>query len=105
MDASSSITRIWHGRTRIDHADEYLRYLFETGVRDYKSTPGNLSCEIWRRKEGSVCHFWTVTRWASSESIKDFAGEDFEKARYYPEDASFLLEFEPNVLHCETFDA
>lgn len=38
------------------------------------------------------------------ESIKKFAGEDFEKARYYPGDEKYLLEFEPNVLHCETFE-
>ena len=27
-----------------------------------------------------------------------------EQARYYPEDARYLLEFEPTVLHCETFE-
>jgi hypothetical protein len=58
----SAITRIWHGRTKAEHADDYLRYIQETGVRDYKSTPGNLSCQIWRRKEDQICHFWTVTR-------------------------------------------
>jgi len=33
------------------------------------------------------------------ESIKAFAGEDVETAKYYPEDKDFLLEFEPNVVH------
>lgn len=98
------ITRIWHGRTKVEHADEYLQYVLETGIRDYKSTPGNLSCQVLRRKEGQFCHFWTVTRWDSIENIKKFAGDDFEKARYYPDDRQYLLEFEPNVLHCETYD-
>ncbi|MBI3580040.1 MAG: antibiotic biosynthesis monooxygenase [Ignavibacteriales bacterium] len=102
--AQSIITRIWHGMTHIKHADEYYQYLLKTGVPDYKKTPGNLSCQIWRRKEAQVCHFWTVTRWDSIESIKKFAGEEYEKARYYPEDKEYLLEFEPNVLHCETFE-
>ncbi|MDD1779166.1 MAG: antibiotic biosynthesis monooxygenase, partial [Candidatus Helarchaeota archaeon] len=96
--------RIWHGRTKVEHADEYLQYVLETGVRDYKSTPGNLSCQVWRRKEGQVCHFWTVTRWDRIENIKKFAGDDFEKARYYPNDRQYLLELEPNVVHCETYD-
>lgn len=39
----------------------------------------------------------------SYESIKKFAGEDYEKAEYYPEDEKYLLEFEPNMIHCETF--
>jgi hypothetical protein len=35
------------------------------------------------------------------ESIKEFAGEDVEKAKYYPEDRDFLLEFESTVVHYE----
>lgn len=102
--AGSVITRIWHGKTKADHADEYLELVVKTGVRDYKKTPGNLSVQILRRIDGTVCHFWTVTRWDSVENIKKFAGEDYEKAHYYPEDKNYLLEFEPNVIHCETFD-
>ncbi len=98
------ITRIWHGTTAITHADEYLEFLKVTGVPDYKRTPGNLSCTILRRKDGTICHFWTVTRWKDVESIKQFAGNDYEKAHYYPDDSRYLLEFEPTVIHCETFE-
>ena len=98
------ITRIWHGVTKSEHADEYLKYVIATGVAGYKSTEGNLGVEILRRVEGDKCHFWAVTKWDSFESIKKFAGEDYEKAKYYPEDEKYLLEFEPNVIHCETFE-
>jgi heme-degrading monooxygenase HmoA len=101
---SKPITRMWHGRTRIEHADEYLEFLKKSGIPDYKKVPGNLGVQVWRRKEEAVCHFWTVTQWDSIDSIKQFAGEDYEKARYYPEDRQYLLEFEPNVLHFETFE-
>ena len=37
------------------------------------------------------------------EVIKNFAGTDFEKAKYYPEDNDFLLEFEEKVQHHEVF--
>jgi heme-degrading monooxygenase HmoA len=98
------ITRIWHGITAAHHADSYLQYLQESGIADYKNTPGNLGVQVLRRVEAEVCHFWTVTRWDSYESIKRFAGEQYEQARYYSEDAQYLLEFEPTVLHCETFE-
>ncbi|TGD79618.1 antibiotic biosynthesis monooxygenase [Hymenobacter wooponensis] len=98
------ITRIWHGITAAHHAESYLQYLQESGIADYKNTPGNLGVQVLRRVEAEVCHFWTVTRWDSYESIKRFAGEQYEQARYYPEDAQYLLEFEPTVLHCETFE-
>jgi len=98
------ITRIWHGRTKAAQADEYLRFLELTGVPDYSRTEGNLGVKILRRIDGDVCHFWTVTEWDSFESIRRFAGADIEKAKYYPEDKEYLLEFEPAVKHCETFE-
>lgn len=103
LNNMSPITRIWHGRTKAEAADDYLDFIVETAVADYKSVPGNLGVEIWRRIEGDVCHFWTVTKWESYESISKFAGEDIEKAKYYSEDRGFLLEFEEKVIHCETF--
>jgi len=39
--------------------------------------------------------------WESIAAIKQFAGDDYEKARYYPEDKDFLLELEPAVSHYE----
>jgi heme-degrading monooxygenase HmoA len=98
------ITRIWHGRTKAEFADEYLQFLVDTGVADYKSVDGNLSVEIWRRIDGDFCHFHTVTKWDSYDSIKRFAGEDYEKAKYYADDSKYLLEFEPTVQHYETFE-
>ncbi|MBX0289962.1 antibiotic biosynthesis monooxygenase [Hymenobacter sp. HSC-4F20] len=101
---SSIITRIWHGRTPAHHAETYLQYLQESGIAEYKSTPGNLGVQVLRRVEEDVCHFWTISRWNSYESICRFAGAQYEQARYYPEDAQYLLEFEPTVQHFETFD-
>jgi hypothetical protein len=99
----TTVTRIWHGITRVKHANEYLDYVVKTGIKDYRSIQGNLGAEILRRIDGATFHFWTVTRREGFESIKKFAGEDYEKARYYAEDKKFLLEFEPTVVHCETF--
>ena len=97
------ITRIWHGRTKATDADDYLRYIQTTGLADYRATAGNLSAKILYRLEGEECHFLTVTEWDSVESIKGFAGDDYERARYYEEDRQYLLEFEETVQHYETF--
>ncbi|MGN6249915.1 MAG: antibiotic biosynthesis monooxygenase family protein [Ginsengibacter sp.] len=97
------ITRIWHGITKAEDADTYLKYIQDTGIKDYRNTKGNLSAKILRRLENDVCHFLTITEWDSLESIIQFAGNDFEKARYYDEDKKYLLEFEEKVKHYETF--
>jgi hypothetical protein len=31
------------------------------------------------------------------ESVKAFAGDEYERAKYYEADKKFLLEFEPHV--------
>lgn len=98
------ITRIWHGKTKAEHSDAYLNYIEETGIKDYRNIPGNVSATILRRVDDNICHFYTVTKWDNMESIIKFAGNDYKKARYYPEDEKYLLEFEENVINCETFE-
>jgi uncharacterized damage-inducible protein DinB/heme-degrading monooxygenase HmoA len=98
------ITRIWHGRTRPDNKDQYLEQLLVAGTEEYRQTPGNLSARVWRKQDADVCHFWTVTEWTDLPAVKAFAGEDFRRAKYYPEDHGILLEFEEHVQHYECFD-
>ena len=97
------ITRVWHGKTKQADADRYLLFLQQTGIQDYIRTPGNTGVRIWRRIENDEAHFWTVSTWENTESIAAFAGEEINKAVYYPEDQEFLLEFEPTVAHMETY--
>lgn len=97
------ITRIWHGKTEAKHADSYLKFLKETGLKDYLATSGNISAKILRKIDGDICHFYTITEWKDLESIIMFAGYEYEKARYYPEDKEYLFEFEETVAHYETY--
>jgi len=98
------ITRVWHGRTKTTDAEPYRKFVINTGVKDYISTAGNLGAQIWQRPEGDVTHIWTVSWWTDIESIKAFAGDEIDKAKYYDEDKNYLLEFEPHVMHYETFN-
>jgi heme-degrading monooxygenase HmoA len=93
------IARIWHGVTLAAKADAYLAFLKRSGVPDYESTPGNRGVLVLRRLDGDKAHFLTLSLWETLESIAAFAGDDIERAKYYPEDRDFLLEFEPTVAH------
>jgi heme-degrading monooxygenase HmoA len=93
------IARTWHGRVPADRAAEYFDYLRRTGLSDYAATPGNRGVLVQQRIEGPVAHFTLTTLWDSLDAIKQFAGEDYERARYYPEDDGYLLEREPQVTH------
>jgi heme-degrading monooxygenase HmoA len=97
------IGRTWHGRVPAEKADAYHDYLRRTGLADYAATPGNRGVYVLRRTEGAVTHFLLLTFWESLDAIRAFAGADYERARYYPEDDEFLLEREPFVTHYEVF--
>ncbi len=97
------IARIWHGRTALDKADEYLAFLNERALPDYRGTAGNLGAFVLRRIDGDVAHFLTVSHWESLGAIEAFAGAEVLRAKYYSEDVNFLLEFEPYVEHYELY--
>lgn len=99
------IARTWHGMVPKSKADAYLDYLQQTGVPDLGATAGNCGVFVLRRIAEEEAHFLLLSLWDSLEAIKAFAGEEIEKARYYPEDEEFLIELEPTVTHYEVLAA
>lgn len=95
------IIRMWHGRVKHDDAEAYRQFLIESAIPDYQSVDGNIGVKILERRDDNSTHFITMTSWENIDAIKAFAGPDAEKAKYYPEDDGFLLEFEPSVVHYE----
>ena len=95
------IGRIWRGIVRETDKDIYYDYLKKTGLEEYTSTPGNKGVYVLRRVFDGKAEFTLLTLWESWDAIKAFAGPDYEKAVYYPEDQKFLLEMEPQVTHYE----
>ncbi len=97
------IARIWHGKTRIEDFEEYTEFMKSRAIPDYKKTKGFVKLTFLRNTRDDIGHFKLITFWENLEVIKNFAGEDYEKAKYYPEDEKFLLEFEEKVTHYEVF--
>ena len=98
------IARIWHGAVPVAKSDEYLERMRTVALPDYKSTVGNRGAFCLHRVQGNVAHFNMLTFWEDIDAIKRFAGNDFESARYYDFDRSFLIELEPNVQHYTIYD-
>lgn len=95
------IARIWRGRTPAEKADDYMSFLEASGLTGYRTTAGNQGVWVLRRIKGGEAEFLLISLWDSWEAIARFAGDDIEKAVYYPEDDDFLLEKESNVVHYE----
>ena len=95
------IARTWAGATRAADADAYLDYLHATGLAAYRATPGNQGTLALRRIEGDRAEFLLLTLWESEEAIRRFAGDDIDRAVFYPEDDRFLVERGERVDHFE----
>jgi len=61
--------------------------------------PGNRGVYVLRRVKLGRAEFTFISLWESIDAIRRFAGDDYEKAHYYPEDRDFLIELEPFVEH------
>jgi heme-degrading monooxygenase HmoA len=98
------IARTWRGWTKVEAADEYVGYLHETGLKEYRETPGNRGAWLLRRIAGDRAEFVTLTFWDDMEAVKRFAGDEPERAVYYPEDERFLVDREDTVSHFEVIE-
>jgi heme-degrading monooxygenase HmoA len=98
------IARIWHGAVPIAKGDEYLNRMRNVALPDYKSIPGNLGAYCLHRVEGDLAHFEMLTFWDNIDAIKQFAGRDYEAAKYYEFDRSFLIELEQKVRHYTVYE-
>ena len=98
------IARIWHGAVPAATEEEYLHRMRKVALPDYRSIAGNRGAFCLCRTEGDVAHFEMLTFWDGVDAIKRFAGEDYQAAKYYDFDRSFLIEMEPKVLHYTAFN-
>jgi heme-degrading monooxygenase HmoA len=95
------IARQWIGQTRESDAEVYSKYLEETGISEIRKTKGNKGVWLLRRLHDGKAEFIVLSMWESIDAIKEFAGTDYERARYYAEDKKFLLRLDPHVTHYE----
>ncbi|HTE31681.1 MAG TPA: hypothetical protein VK666_14970 [Chryseolinea sp.] len=96
------MARIWHGKTSMVNYDAYTEFLRQVPIPDYQKTIGFKGLTFLRNVDNHEGHFQLITYWDNLEIIKNFAGQDFEKAKYYLEDKGFLLEFEERVQRYES---
>ena len=99
------IARRWHGRVPAAKAEEYLKLTKDVGLADYRSTPGHIDSWCFHRAEGDIVHVETLSFWESLAAIRQFAGDELTRAKYYDFDPDFLLELEPEVTHFEVIEA
>ncbi len=97
------IARIWEGRTKIEDLEAYTEFMKVRAIPDYRKTDGFIKLSFLRRADNKFAYFTLITFWKNLEVIQNFAGVDFDKAKYYKEDQNYLIDFPEKVIHYDVF--
>lgn len=63
------------------------------------STTASLVVSSGPDPPGDLAEFLTLSLWDSLDAVRAFAGEDVERAVFYPEDDHWLIERDPLARH------
>lgn len=97
-----AILREWRALIRRDRNKEYLDYVYATGITAYRRTAGCLwAAAALRDIDEERSEIVTLSLWTVPDAIKAFAGDDIERARYFPKDDDYLLTKPDKVAHYE----
>jgi heme-degrading monooxygenase HmoA len=95
------VGRIWHGWTTPENADAYeklLRTDIFPGIAS-KNISGYRGIQLFRRPSGDEVEFMTIMWFESWDAVKQFAGEDHEKAYVPPKARKVLARFDDRSQH------
>ena len=97
------IGRIWHGYTTHESADIYENLLKEEifiNIRN-RHIPGFQEIQLMRRDLVNEVEFVTIMCFDDIESVKTFAGEEYEMAVVPPKARAVLSRFDDRSQHYE----
>jgi len=97
------ISRIWHGWTTPQNADKYEALLKEEifiGIQD-RHIRGFKDIQLLRCHTGGEVEFVTIMRFDSLESVREFAGQDYEQAVVPEKARAVLSHFDGRSQHYE----
>jgi len=85
------IARVWRGATRAADAEAYAAYVEQCldGERAL----------VLQRVDGDRAEIQTIILFDSLDVVREFAGEDITRARFYPEDDRYLVDRDLTVTH------
>jgi heme-degrading monooxygenase HmoA len=97
------ISRIWHGWTTPENADEYEALLKEeifVGIQE-RHIRGFKGIQLLRREVGDDVEFVTIMTFDSLDAVREFAGEDYEAAVVPKKARTVLSRFDERSQHYE----
>jgi heme-degrading monooxygenase HmoA len=98
------IIREWRGRARFADAARYPEHFRSNVLPQLKSRHGFVGAHLGRRELGDEVEFLVLTRWASFDAVRAFAGADVAKAVLEPGALAALIDYDRDVQHYEVLE-
>ena len=98
------IAREWKARCPMTQKAGFIKYLYQTGIKDSSGTIGFKGAQIFTRDLEENTEVTLISYWDSLNAIKAFAGDNIEIARLYQDDYKYELEPDTFVSHYEVIE-
>lgn len=95
------IVRVWRGRVAAGNERAYIEHLTRRVFPAFRTIDGFLGGSLLKEGQAESVEFMVVTRWASMDAIRKFAGADVTKAVVEPAAEAILLNYDRVVKHYE----
>jgi len=95
------IGRVWHGWTTPANADAYEALLRREVLPGIHRVTGYQGAYLLRREVAGEVEFVTLTLFESMDSVRAFAGTDYEAAVVPPPARALLAHFDQRSIHYE----
>lgn len=95
------ISRHWRGWLKAGYDDNAIRYFITVTFPKVSKIPGFLRATILTRPSNGRPEFLIVTEWDSLDAIRQFAGDDVERAVIPDEVAAMMDDYDERALHYE----
>src|SRR5690349_20094422 len=93
------IERVWSGRTTKEGAAAYTTHFRSVVLPELSAIHGYRGATLAERETADGVEVVVVTRWESLQAIRQFAGDDIERAVVYDQAAVLFSDYDPRVRH------
>lgn len=98
------IVRAWRGRAAKSNPGAYIEHFRRNVLPVLREIEGFLGASLLRANRAEDVEFLVLTRWASMDAIRAFAGEDATRAVVEPEAVAALSDYDRTVQHYEVVE-
>ncbi len=99
------IVRAWRGRASTADPGAYVEHFRRRVLPELREIEGFLGASLLRETRADEVEFLVLTRWASMDAVRAFAGDDVSRAVVEPAAAAALSDYDRTVHHYEVLEA